>query len=177
MQMATININGHDHAVSVSDDMPLLWLIRDHLQMTGTKFGCGAGLCGACTVHVDGEPVRSCQTHGSRCRRQENHDYRRCRWTCRQRGSGGVAETRCRPMRILPVGSDHVGDRPAVAERPANRRGYRWRPCKAMSAAAPLMFASARPFMWPRKRLREREPSHVDEISTLAAPKPRAGHS
>ena len=60
--MATISINGRDHAVSVPDDMPLLWLIRDHLQMTGTKFGCGAGLCGVCTVHVDGEPVRSCQT-------------------------------------------------------------------------------------------------------------------
>jgi isoquinoline 1-oxidoreductase alpha subunit len=60
--MATISINGRDHAISVPDEMPLLWLIRDHLQMTGTKFGCGAGLCGACTVHVDGEPVRSCQT-------------------------------------------------------------------------------------------------------------------
>jgi isoquinoline 1-oxidoreductase subunit alpha len=60
--MATININGRDHTVSVPNDMPLLWLIRDHLQMIGTKFGCGAGLCGACTVHIDGEPVRSCQT-------------------------------------------------------------------------------------------------------------------
>jgi isoquinoline 1-oxidoreductase subunit alpha len=60
--MATININGRDHAVDVSDEMPLLWLIRDHLQMTGTKFGCGAGLCGACTVHIDGQPLRSCQT-------------------------------------------------------------------------------------------------------------------
>ena len=60
--MATININGRDHAVDVPDDMPLLWVIRDHLQMTGTKFGCGAGLCGACTVHVDGQPMRACQT-------------------------------------------------------------------------------------------------------------------
>jgi len=60
--MATININGRDHAVAVPEDMPLLWVIRDHLQMTGTKFGCGAGLCGACTVHIDGQPVRACQT-------------------------------------------------------------------------------------------------------------------
>jgi isoquinoline 1-oxidoreductase subunit alpha len=60
--MATININGRDHAVDVPDEMPLLWFIRDHLQMTGTKFGCGAGLCGACTVHIAGQPMRSCQT-------------------------------------------------------------------------------------------------------------------
>jgi isoquinoline 1-oxidoreductase subunit alpha len=60
--MAVISINGREHTVTVADDMPLLWMIRDHLQMTGTKFGCGAGLCGACTVHLDGEPVRSCQT-------------------------------------------------------------------------------------------------------------------
>lgn len=63
--MATVTINGRKHSVSVPDDMPLLWVIRDHLQMTGTKFGCGVGLCGACTVHIDGEPVRSCQTQVS----------------------------------------------------------------------------------------------------------------
>ena len=60
--MVTLNINGHDHSVDAPNDTPLLWVIREHLQMTGTKFGCGAGLCGACTVHLNGEAVRSCQT-------------------------------------------------------------------------------------------------------------------
>jgi isoquinoline 1-oxidoreductase alpha subunit len=60
--MTTLNINGQHHSIDVPNDTPLLWVIREHLQMTGTKFGCGAGLCGACTVHLNGEAVRSCQT-------------------------------------------------------------------------------------------------------------------
>ncbi|MBI3450146.1 MAG: (2Fe-2S)-binding protein [Acidobacteria bacterium] len=65
--MATIRfvLNGKAQDVSVPDEMPLLWVLRDTLGMTGTKFGCGAGLCGACTVHVDGEAVRSCLTPAS----------------------------------------------------------------------------------------------------------------
>ena len=58
----TININGENHEVTVDGDMPLLWFLRDELEFTGTKFGCGSGLCGACTVHVDGKAIRSCVT-------------------------------------------------------------------------------------------------------------------
>ena len=60
--MTTLNINGRNMSVDAAPDTPLLWAIREQLQMTGTKFGCGAGLCGACTVHINGEAVRSCQT-------------------------------------------------------------------------------------------------------------------
>ena len=58
--MANLNINGEQKSFDAPDDMPLLWVLRDILGMTGTKFGCGVALCGACTVHVDGKAVRSC---------------------------------------------------------------------------------------------------------------------
>ena len=58
----TLKINGTPHEVDVDGDIPLLWVLRDVIGMTGTKFGCGVGLCGACTVHQDGQPIRSCQT-------------------------------------------------------------------------------------------------------------------
>ena len=60
--MPRLSINGRTHSVDAPADTPLLWVIREQLGMTGTKFGCGAGLCGACTVHLDGVAVRSCQT-------------------------------------------------------------------------------------------------------------------
>jgi isoquinoline 1-oxidoreductase subunit alpha len=58
--MTTLKINGETKDVEAPDDMPLLWVLRDILGMTGTKFGCGIAQCGACTVHIDGNPVRSC---------------------------------------------------------------------------------------------------------------------
>jgi isoquinoline 1-oxidoreductase alpha subunit len=60
--MITLNINGKDTHADAEPDTPLLWVLRDTLQLTGTKFGCGMALCGACTVHMDGQPIRSCST-------------------------------------------------------------------------------------------------------------------
>ena len=58
--MATLNVNGKDVNVDVEADMPLLWVLRDELGLRGTKYGCGIAACGACTVHMDGQPVRAC---------------------------------------------------------------------------------------------------------------------
>ena len=60
--MTTLNINGKSTSVVAPEDTPLLWVLRDHVGLTGTKFGCGMALCGACTVHLDGQPARACQT-------------------------------------------------------------------------------------------------------------------
>lgn len=60
--MITLHVNGTSHSLSVVDDMPLLWVLRDILKLTGTKYGCGIASCGACTVHVDGKATRSCVT-------------------------------------------------------------------------------------------------------------------
>ncbi len=60
--MITVKVNGEAHTVEVPPEMPLLWVLRDVIGLTGTKFGCGMALCGACTVHLDGRPIRSCVT-------------------------------------------------------------------------------------------------------------------
>jgi len=65
MAVTAFVINGREASVDVAPDTPLLWIVREHLKLSGTKFGCGSGLCGACTVHLDGKAVRSCQVTAS----------------------------------------------------------------------------------------------------------------
>ena len=60
--MVRLNVNGEERVLDIDPETPLLWVLRDELRMTGTKFGCGIAACGACTVHMDGMPIRSCQT-------------------------------------------------------------------------------------------------------------------
>ncbi|MEF3073525.1 (2Fe-2S)-binding protein [Methylobacter sp. Wu1] len=62
MSKYTLNVNGEPRTVDVASDTPLLWVLRDHLNLVGAKFGCGVGQCGACTVHIDGVPTRACLT-------------------------------------------------------------------------------------------------------------------
>ena len=90
--MITLNVNGTPRQLDVPDDMPLLWVLRDVLGMTGTKFGCGLGLCGACTVHIDGAPTRSCiMPLGAVIRKADHHHRRRWRDPRRSRGAKGMA--------------------------------------------------------------------------------------
>ena len=74
--MIVLSINGQDTSVDVPDDMPLLWVLRDVLGLNGTKFGCGMAQCGACTLHLDGEAVRSCVTPVSRAAGKEQVNAR-----------------------------------------------------------------------------------------------------
>jgi isoquinoline 1-oxidoreductase alpha subunit len=71
MSTYTLSVNGKSHSVDVTPDTPLLWVLRDSLSLIGTKYGCGIGECGACTVHLDGAPTRACQTAVSEVGRAE----------------------------------------------------------------------------------------------------------
>src|SRR6266699_4871745 len=113
--MPNLNINGRNMSVEAANDTPLLWAIREQLQMTGTKFGCGAGLCGACTVHVNGEAVRSCQTPlsdvaGKKITTIEGLSEGR------PSAAEGVDHRAGSAMRLLPIRADHAGSGAALQE-------------------------------------------------------------
>ena len=77
--MVNVNVNGQERTFDGDPSMPLMWYLRDELGLTGTKFGCGVALCGACTVHLNGEAIRSCGILDVGCRRQDGDHHRRSR--------------------------------------------------------------------------------------------------
>jgi isoquinoline 1-oxidoreductase alpha subunit len=87
MARLALEINGRQQTVDADPEMPLLWVLRDLLNMTGTKYGCGIGLCGACTVHIDGAAARSCQTSLATAASKQSHHRR----SCRKRSTPGPA--------------------------------------------------------------------------------------
>ena len=150
--MVKFTINGKEAYSEQPVDTPLLWVVREELGLTGTKFGCGVAQCGACTVHVDGKPVRSCVTPVSRGRRKKvttieglapagDHPLQKA-WIAR----AGAA------MRLLPVGADHAGGRAAREEQAADARTDRRATWTATSAAAALITESCAPSSAPRRR-------------------------
>ena len=126
--MTTLNINGHDHSVDVPSDTPLLWVIREHLQMTGTKFGCGAGLCGACTVHLNGEAVRSCQTAVSQAAGHKITTIEGLDPKGEHPLAAGMDRRASSAVRLLPIRPDHAGRIAARQEQRSdqgrNRRAH-----------------------------------------------------
>ena len=143
--MATLKINGELKTVEAPDDMPLLWVLRDVLGLTGTKFGCGIAQCGACTVHLDGKPVRSCLLPVGAVGDRAGHHHRgRRRHAGRRQGAEGLARPGGGPVRLLPVGPDHVGRGAAGGDARIPTTPTSTPPWPATSAAAAPMCASAR---------------------------------
>ena len=102
----TIRVNGTDRQLDVDPEMPLLWALRDVLGLTGTKYGCGEALCGACTVHLDGQVVRSCVTPVRRAAGAEVVDHRGALARRQPSAAEGVGRARRPAVRLLPGGSD-----------------------------------------------------------------------
>ena len=109
-------VNGTRHSVDADPQTPLLWVIRDHVGLTGTKFSCGIGQCGACTLHVDGRPVRSCSVPAADGGRQADHDDRRPLARRQPSHPDRLEGTRHAAVRLLPVRDDH--ERARAAARP-----------------------------------------------------------
>ena len=124
----SIKVNGNTHSVDVDDDTPLLWVLRDVLGLTGTKFGCGMALCGACTVHIDGAPVRSCVTSVDSVGASEITTIEAIGATAGGRQDPeGLARPRGSAMRVLPVRPDHVRFSAACRQPAPDRRRHRRR--------------------------------------------------
>ena len=125
--MIQLNINGERYAVDVEPETPLLWVIREQVGLTGTKYGCGAGRCGACTVHIDGHPVRSCDCPSPRRSARASRRSKVLPRATPAQSAAGLVRERCPSVRLLPVRHDHGGCGAARPETEADRRRHRCR--------------------------------------------------
>ena len=127
--MITLTINGKTQQVDVDPNTPLLWVIREQVGLTGTKYGCGVAQCGACTVHIDGAAVRSCSMPVERGRRQaRSPPSKASRGRDPAQGAEGLARARRAAVRLLPVRHDHGGGgAPQDRSRKPDRRRHRRR--------------------------------------------------
>ena len=155
--MGSITVNGTARPFEASADTPLLWVLRDVLGMTGTKFGCGIAQCGACTVHLDGKPTRSCVLPVGAVGRPSGHHHRRHRRDGGRRADPeGLARPRSDPVRLLPVRPDHGCCRSAGSRSPIPTTPTSMPRLPATSADAAPMCASARRSRPPRPAGRRR---------------------
>ena len=120
-------LNGKPTTLDADPNMPLLWAIREVAGLTGTKFGCGMALCGACTVHLDGKAIRSCVTPLSTVAGRKVTTIEGLAERAGQGGAGGLGQAAGAPVRLLPIGTDHVRDGAAGEECRADRRRHRQR--------------------------------------------------
>ena len=120
--MIQLTVNGKVHKLDVEPEMPLLWVLRDELKLTGTKYGCGIAQCGACTVHVDGQAVRSCVTPVGSVAGKKIVTIEGLSKPGPAQGAEGVDRARGPAMRLLPDRDDHVRRGAAAEEAEAHRR-------------------------------------------------------
>ena len=116
--MVNLTVNGASRSFDGDDDMPLLWYLRDELRLTGTRFGCGAGLCGACTVHVDGQRGARLPDADEAAAEQARHHDRRAEPGRHAPGAARMGAAQRRAVRLLPVGADHAGGGDCCSRHP-----------------------------------------------------------
>ncbi len=154
----TITVNGQEHSLEVEPEMPLLWALREQLGLTGTKFGCGISACGACTVHLDGRPVRSCTLPVSIA---DGKSVTTIEGLAAERhapqGAAGVDRSPGATVRLLSVGHDHGRRRAARGARDADGRGHRFRRSRTSAAAAHSPASGTRFTSWRRAKERRHE--------------------
>ena len=141
--LVAFTLNTREVSVDADEDMPLLWAVRDLFALTGTKYGCGRGFCGACTVHLDGIAVRSCQIPLSAAAGRIHYDDRRFIDGRLAPRAARVARAASAAVRLLPAGPDHDGRSALIVTTPARRPRTSTSRCAATCAAAARIRAFA----------------------------------